>query len=80
MGRLVKELAHFGYVSIIPDPTDSRAQRVLLTARGTAFLTYLAATLADLNRAFSDLLGESRLTDFSQTVQDLLTFAEARQQ
>ncbi|MBO0935466.1 MarR family transcriptional regulator [Fibrella sp. HMF5335] len=80
MGRLVKELANSGYVTISVDPTDSRAQRVLLTARGTAFLTYLAATLADLNWAFANVLGEGRLTNFSQTLQDLLAFAETRQQ
>ena len=80
MGRLVKELTHFGYVVVTPDPTDNRAQRVLLTARGTAFLTYLAATLADLTQAFTNLLGEDRLADFSQTLRDLLAFAETRQQ
>lgn len=80
MGRLVKELTNFGYVAVSPDPTDNRAQRVQLTARGTDFLTYLATTLADLDRAFTSLLGEARLADFTQTVQDLLAFAEARQQ
>ena len=80
MGRLVKELADLGYVSIMADPTDKRAQRVQLTAHGTAFLTYLGTTLIDLDRAFTSLLGKARLADFSQTVQDLLAFAEAQQQ
>ncbi len=48
MGRLVKELAKCGYVSIHPEQTDNRAQQVRLTDRGCGFLTYLATTPDDL--------------------------------
>ena len=80
MGRLVKELAGSGYVAVAADPDDSRAGRVQLTARGTAFLQYLAGTLTDLERAFGQVLGPERLADYMATTQVLLTFTEKRLQ
>lgn len=80
MGRLVKELAGSGYVSVRPDPTDSRAQQVQLTDRGRDFLGYLATTLIDLEHAFARVLGEKRLADFMATLQELLAFVELRRQ
>lgn len=80
MGRLVKELAESGYVSISPDKTDNRAQQVQLTERGRAFLTYLVTTLGDLERVFTQVVGADKLSDFTNTLQTLLTFLEARRQ
>lgn len=80
MGRLVKELAQSGYVSIHPDKTDSRAQQVQLTGRGQAFLTYLATTLADLEHVFTQVVGTDKLSEFTDTLQTLLAFVEERRQ
>ena len=80
MSRLVKELAVSGYVSLSPDPADSRASLVRLTERGTAFLTYLAGTLADFERAIGQIVGPERLIEFAATTKELLAFAEKRQQ
>lgn len=80
MGRLVKELAESGYVSIHPDKTDNRAQQVQLTDRGRAFLTYLATTLGDLERVFAQVVGADKLSEFTATLQTLLAFVDARRQ
>lgn len=79
MGRLVKELVASGYVAGAPDPADGRAVRVVLTARGQAFLAYLAGALSDLERAFAGVLGPARLAEFAAATQQLLAFAEKRQ-
>ena len=80
MGRLVKELFTSGYLAIQPDAADNRAQLVQLTQRGEAFLAYLATTLLDLERAFGNVLGTSRLAEFTACLQELTVFAEARRQ
>ena len=79
MGRLVAELAANGYVTMVPDPTDQRAQRVQLTRRGQDFKTYLASTVADLEQAFAYTVGEERLASFTATLHDLLLLLEKRQ-
>lgn len=80
MGRLVRELSEAGYVSVTPDPSDSRAQQVQLTDRGQRFLVYLASTLSDLEQAFVSTVGEFRYADFTTTLHELLRFVEQRQQ
>ena len=80
MGRLVKELSLNGYVTLAPDPTDSRAQLVRLTARGTEFLTYLVTTLHDLESAFTRVLGEARLAEFTATLKQMTAFVDDRRQ
>ena len=80
MGRLVRELTEAGYVSITPDPSDSRAQQVQLTERGQQFLVYLVSTLSDLEQAFVSTVGEHRYADFITTLHDLMHFVEQRHQ
>src|SRR6476469_2015713 len=78
MGRLVKELASAGYLSLAPDAADSRAQLVQLTPRGETFLAYLTTTLIDLEQAFGRVLGMGRLAEFKASLHQLTAFAEAR--
>ena len=80
MGRVIRELAESGYVTVTPDESDKRAQQVHLTDRGRSFLAYLATTLADLERAFGEIVGEEKLVEFSATLHKLMTFVEARRQ
>ncbi len=80
MGRLVKELVGAGYLALMPDTADSRAQLVQLTHRGETFLAYLATTLLDLEQAFGQVLGISRLAAFNTALHELTAFAEARRQ
>ena len=80
MGRLVKELGESGYVLVLPDKTDNRAQQVQLTDRGQAFLTYLAGTLVDLEQALGQVVGKEELADFTATLQKILVFTESRRQ
>ena len=80
MGRLVKELAGTGYLTILPDAADNRAQLVQLTPRGKAFLAYLATTLVDLEQALSRVLGAPQLAAFNASLHELTTFLEARRQ
>ena len=80
MGRLVKELVRAGYLALVPDVVDSRAQLVQLTPRGETFLAYLATTLVDLEQAFGRVLGLPRLTEFKAALHELTSFVEARRQ
>ncbi|MVM36669.1 winged helix DNA-binding protein [Spirosoma sp. HMF3257] len=80
MGRLVRELTESGYVFVLPDPIDRRAQQVQLTERGKSFLSYLATTLIELETAFSKVVGAEKWSEFTTTFYKLLTFVESRQQ
>lgn len=80
MGRLVKELVRSGYLVLVPDAADSRAQLVRLTPQGTTFLAHLATTLVDLEQAFGRVLGVPRLVEFNAALHELTAFVEARRQ
>jgi DNA-binding MarR family transcriptional regulator len=61
MGRLVRELEELGYVASRPDPADQRAVIVELTDRGWRFCKDAQEVMAELEREYETLLGDSEL-------------------
>ena len=59
MGELVDHLAAHGYVERVPDPTDGRARLVRLTARGQEAYRVAGEIVSDLERRWSNAMGEA---------------------
>ncbi|WAC47945.1 MarR family winged helix-turn-helix transcriptional regulator [Asticcacaulis sp. SL142] len=59
MAYLVGDLESLGYVTVVPDPDDGRAKRVVLTSRGQA----VWATLIELSQRLEDHCGDLIGTD-----------------
>jgi DNA-binding MarR family transcriptional regulator len=60
MTTMVRTVARAQLVECRPDPTDARATRVHLTARGRAFRPIAARAVSDLEELVADRLGEQR--------------------
>ncbi len=57
MSQLVRLMERQGYLEQVPDPTDTRAKVVWVTARGEAVKTACVAVREELNRTVSGALG-----------------------
>lgn len=74
ISQLVQELEKRGYVEQIPDPTDTRAKIVRLTARGVALRAACFEARKDLQAVGVATLGAARL---SRLRKDLMLLAAA---
>ena len=63
VSKLVEAMVAAGFVERPADPTDSRAKRVQLSARGRALLADVEEIWAELERGWAEQLGERRLDD-----------------
>jgi DNA-binding MarR family transcriptional regulator len=72
-GRLVKELAEMGFVTLSPDPSDRRATLVQGTPPGWRFLVEACDVLAAIESQFKALLGEARYAAFVEALDLLVT-------
>ena len=57
MGELVDELEGLGYLVRMPDPTDRRAKRIMLTESGHECVAAGVATIGDIERRITEALG-----------------------
>ena len=62
LGKLVASLERRGYVERHPDPEDGRAQRIVLSARGRAFLEAARDVVGEVEAEWADVLGPAELT------------------
>lgn len=68
MGQLVDDLERLGYVTRIPDPLDGRAKLVTLTDRGWLAIDAARRALADIEKAWAELLGAERVEAMRETL------------
>ena len=61
MSALVRELEAAGYVTVVPDPRDGRATRVLLTEQGVRFCLDAAHAVREVEAEWGRLLGPAEL-------------------
>lgn len=71
MGELVAHLEERGYVRRSPDPRDGRARIVLPTETGRRGLGAAAERLADIEAVLRDRMGEERLEQLADLLQEL---------
>lgn len=71
MGYLADSLAAAGYVTLKPDPTDGRAKRVRLTAKGRPAVEALVRLSAETEAEFADLIGKADMAQLRRLMERL---------
>ena len=71
MGYLVDALEARGYVRRQPDPADRRAALVVITGRGRDQIAAARRLIADIEREWSDRIGEERMASLRQALEAL---------
>jgi DNA-binding MarR family transcriptional regulator len=71
MSEVVDYLEKQGYVERVPDPTDRRAKRVRLTARGDALYRAAGRLVSELEAAWTSRLGTRRMRLLKHLLGDL---------
>ena len=70
---VVDELERLGYVTRAPDPTDGRAKLVMPTARAHAAEQTAREAIADIRRAWADLIGHQEIDQLEDGLRRLRT-------
>jgi DNA-binding MarR family transcriptional regulator len=68
---LVNDLERLGYLERIPDPSDGRAKLVRPTARGNAAVAEARQIAADIERDWTDLLGQQPMAQLRHLLEQL---------
>ena len=77
--ELVKEMEGMGYLERRPDPSDRRAKLIVPTARGLELLREASGKVEEMERDWAQSVGETRLEEALQTLDELLLALRARQ-
>lgn len=72
MSELVDDLERMGYVERRPDPTDRRAKRIYLTARGRDNVQVGAAAAWEADEYAAALVGEQRLHELRNILEQII--------
>jgi DNA-binding MarR family transcriptional regulator len=72
MGELVDDLTSVGYVERRPDPSDRRAKRIHLTARGRRNARAGAEAVAHVERDLREALGSARYARLRRDLEALV--------
>jgi DNA-binding MarR family transcriptional regulator len=68
---VLRELEAGGYITLVPDPDDGRAKRIVATERGTALVQTAARISGDIAGRWAARVGEQRFAAFEQVLRDL---------
>jgi DNA-binding MarR family transcriptional regulator len=68
---VVSDLERLGYVDRVPDPEDRRAKIVRLTDRGRDSTEAAGRIFADIERRWSERLGEERIAALREVLEDI---------
>src|SRR5919202_1447191 len=71
MAELVAHLERHGYVERIPDPADGRAKLVRATARGSDLYAIAREFIAELEREWTERLGEAKMRQLRALLEEL---------
>jgi DNA-binding MarR family transcriptional regulator len=72
MSELVDDLERMGYVERRPDPTDRRAKRIYLTAKGRDNVQVGATAAWEADQYVLALVGEQRLQELRDILEQIL--------
>lgn len=72
MGELVDDLEGKGYLERRPDPDDRRAKRIYLTGRGRENARVAKRTIAEVEAALAELLGEQRYDELRRALEAII--------
>jgi DNA-binding MarR family transcriptional regulator len=68
---LVNDLERLGYLERVADPTDGRAKLVRATGRGAAAVDEARRIAAEIEREWTELLGETPMADLRRGLERL---------
>jgi DNA-binding MarR family transcriptional regulator len=71
MAELVAHLERHGYVERVPDPRDRRARLVRPTARGREVYAIAREIIAELEREWTEGLGETKMRRLRSLLEEL---------
>src|SRR5215203_1340212 len=71
MAELVEHLERHGYVERVPDPGDRRAKLVRATARGHELYALAREVAAEIEREWTERLGEHKMRRLRDLLEDL---------
>jgi len=71
MAELVTHLERHGYVERVPDPADRRAKLVRATARGSEVYAAAREAIADIERDWTERLGEAKMRRLRELLREL---------
>ena len=69
---MVNDLVGLGYLTRRADPADGRAKLIDLTKRGQALMADAGGRVVDMERRWSEVVGERNFTQMTRTMQRLL--------
>jgi DNA-binding MarR family transcriptional regulator len=76
MAYLVNQLKACGYLEDLPDPSDGRARRLYLTARGAALVHLAIETVRTVEMGWTDQIGKKQMQTLKQILQNLVAVLE----
>ena len=68
MGQIVTAVERLGYVERHPDPSDARAQLVILTGRGKQAAAAAISGLNEFENRCAETLGDARFAEFKSAL------------
>lgn len=73
INRTINELVEIGLIQLAPDPSDKRAKRLILSAKGEVITQDATKSLAALEKNLSKKLGEKKAGQLKSLLKALLT-------
>ena len=71
MSQMVKLMKKRGVLIVQQDPNDSRAKIISLSAYGTGFLKYFSSYTQDLNKQYTEIIGEDKMRILTEITGEL---------
>lgn len=71
IGQFMKYLENLGYVTLRPDPSDSRAKIVTLTPSGTSAVELSKAIIAETETRWEAALGAGRYRELRRSLEEI---------
>jgi DNA-binding MarR family transcriptional regulator len=72
VGEVVADLERLGYLERVPDPDDGRAKIIRLTARGWEAQAAALRIFAEVERRWSEVVGDDSIAALRETAESIL--------
>ena len=73
LGQIANEIEELGYVKRVPDAKDGRAKNLVFTTSGIQLISASIRAVMEIEREFSDLIGEEKMSQLKSIINELAT-------